>query len=70
MPHEADVHAETAVYGGAIDAEKDPIRDGRPGSVLRIAIETHKKKKQQKHQRTLPPILKQHLVLNVAQLKD
>jgi len=35
------VHAETAVYGGAIDAEKDPIRDGRPGRVLRIAIETH-----------------------------
>ena len=49
MPHEADVHAETAVYGGAIDAEKDPIRDGRPGRVLRIAIETHLKKKQQKN---------------------
>lgn len=27
--------------GGAIDAEEDPIRDGRPGRVLRIAIETH-----------------------------
>ena len=48
MPHEADVHAETAVYGGAIDAEKDPIRDGRPGRVLRIAIETHLKLKKKK----------------------
>lgn len=35
------MHAETAVNGGAIDAEEDPIRDGRPGRVLRIAIETH-----------------------------
>jgi len=38
------VHAETSMNGGAIDAEEDPIRDGSPGRVLRIAIETHLKK--------------------------
>lgn len=48
LPHEADVHAETAMNGGAIDAEEDPIRDGRPGRVLRIAIETHLKKQLKK----------------------
>jgi len=34
--------------GGAIDAEEDPIRDGRPGRVLRIAIETHLKTQKEK----------------------
>jgi len=43
------VHAETAMNGGAIDAEKNPIRDGRPGRVLRIAIEAHLKKKLKKN---------------------
>ena len=42
------------MHGGAVDAEEDPIRDGRPSRVLRITIKTHlkTKKKQNKKPRS------------------
>lgn len=42
-PDEADVDAEAAMHGGAIDAEEDPVRHRRPSRVLRITIEAHLK---------------------------
>ena len=51
MPDKADVHTKPAMNSGAIDAEEDAIRDGCPGWIFWITIETHLETKLNKFQR-------------------
>lgn len=45
-PDEAEVHAQGAVYAGAVNAQEHPVSDAGPARVLRAAVEARLKQTQ------------------------